>query len=283
MPTLSLDAIQQRIAKQDSELQTLRRELEARQSRLQALSKRKQELRDQLRRIDSEMAAVTAGAKRPTASSLKTATAGAKRPNAGSPKPVKKVDAKPPASKPTSPTLANLIIAIVQDAGRALTVQQITKAVKQRGFPTKSKALHKLVGKNAYGLATKGLLRRTDDYPAAFAVSSGSGKSAPASATKPGKAAGSAPVTAKPKPAVKEAAKRTSGTKPLQKPLRQVLTETLKKMGAPLTGSELAEEVLKAGYQTTSKNLVNNIWGMLGQMDNVEKVEGEGYRLKRKK
>ena len=54
-------------------------------------------------------------------------------------------------------------------------------------------------------------------------------------------------------------------------------------MGAPLTGSELAEEVLKAGYQTTSKNFVNNIWDMLGQMDNVEKVEGEGYRLKRKK
>jgi len=281
MPTFSLDAIQQRIAQRDSELQSLRRELESRRGRLQALSKRKQELQDQLRRIDSEMAAVTAGAKRPTASSLKTATAGAKRPTAGSPRHVKKVAAKPPASKPTSPTLANLIIAIVQDAGRALTVQQITKAVKERGFPTKSKALHKLVGKNAYGLATKGLLRRTDDYPAAFAVPSGSGKSALASAAKPGKA--SAPATAKPKPAVKEAAKRTSRAKPPQKPLRQVLTEILKKMGAPLTGSELAEEVLKAGYKTTSKRFANNIYTMLGHMDNVENFEGQGYRLKRGK
>ena len=283
MPTLSLDAIQQRIAQQNSELQTLRRELEARQSRLKTLSKRKHELEDQLGRIESEMAAVTAGAKRPTASSLKTATAGAKRPTAGSPKHVKKVAAKPPASKPTSPTLANLIIAIVQHAGRALTVQQITKAVKQRGFPTKSKALHKLVGKNAYALATKELLRRTDNYPAAFAVSSASGKSAPASAAKPGKATGSAPATAKPKSAVKAAAKRTSGAKPPQKPLRQVLTEILKKMGMPLTGSELAEEALKAGYHTTSKRFIDSVWAMLSDMDNVENVKGQGYRLKRKK
>jgi hypothetical protein len=37
----------------------------------------------------------------------------------------------------------------------------------------------------------------------------------------------------------------------------EVLTQILKKMGAPLTGSELAEEVLKAGYKTTSKRLVD--------------------------
>ena len=66
MPTLSLDAIQEHIAQKDSELRTLRREFEARQNRLQALSKRKLELHDQLGRIESKIAAATVGAKRPT-------------------------------------------------------------------------------------------------------------------------------------------------------------------------------------------------------------------------
>src|SRR5258708_6151438 len=143
MPTLSLDAIQQRIAQQDSELQALRKELDARRSRLQALSKRKQELQDQLQRIESEMAAVAAGTKRSAAAS---------------PKPAKKEPAAKPAAAPKSnqPTLAALIVAILQDASGALTVQQITEEVKRRGFPSKSQALHKLVGKNVYALATKG-------------------------------------------------------------------------------------------------------------------------------
>jgi hypothetical protein len=82
---------------------------------------------------------------------------------------------------------------------------------------------------------------------------------------------------------VKEAAKRTSGTKAPQMSLREVLTQILKKMGMPLTASELAEEVLKAGYRTNSTKFVNNVYVMLGRMDNVEHVEGQGYRLKRKK
>src|SRR5262249_55734920 len=135
MPTLSLDAIQQSITQKDSELRTLRREFEARQNRLQALSKRKLELHDQLGRIESEIVAVTAGAIRPTARSVGPATA------------------KKPASEELQPTLAGLIVEILQEAGRALTVQQITDAVRKRRFPTKSKVLHKLVGKNAYMMA----------------------------------------------------------------------------------------------------------------------------------
>src|SRR5262249_20104405 len=85
------------------------------------------------------------------------------------------------------------------------------------------------------------------------------------------------------KPSTATAAKPAAGAKAPQKPLREVLTQVLKKMGMPLTGSELAEEVLKAGYHTTSKRFVDNIWTMLSQMDNVENVKGQGYRLKRGK
>jgi hypothetical protein len=45
----------------------------------------------------------------------------------------------------------------------------------------------------------------------------------------------------------------------------------------------LAEEALKAGYKTTSKRFVDTIWTMLGTMNNVENVKGQGYRLKRGK
>ena len=46
MPTLSLNAIQQRIGQQDAELQALRSELQDLKSRLEALSNRKQELQE---------------------------------------------------------------------------------------------------------------------------------------------------------------------------------------------------------------------------------------------
>jgi hypothetical protein len=45
----------------------------------------------------------------------------------------------------------------------------------------------------------------------------------------------------------------------------------------------MAAEALKAGYKTTSKRFVHSVWTMLGTMDNVENVKGQGYRLKRGK
>jgi hypothetical protein len=78
-------------------------------------------------------------------------------------------------------------------------------------------------------------------------------------------------------------AAKQAGARARQQPLREVLTQVLKKSGKPLTGSELAEEVLKTGYKTTSKRFVDNIWTMLGDMDSVENVKGQGYRLKRGK
>jgi chromosome segregation ATPase len=147
MPTLSLDAIQQRIAQRDSELQTLRRELEARRSRLQSLKQRKQELQAKLQKIEAEMTDVAAGSQRHAAAT---------------PKPAKTRPASKPAgaSRNRQPTLAELILAILRDIGRPLTVLQLTEQVKQRRFRSKSKALHKLVGKNVYALAAKGGLQR---------------------------------------------------------------------------------------------------------------------------
>jgi hypothetical protein len=269
MPTLSLDAIQQRVAQQEKELQTLRRELATRQSRLQALAQRKQSLQERLRHIDAEMAAIAAGTKRP---------------GSGSTKPAHQAAAKQPASKSSSPTLTDLIVAIVQDAGRSLTVQQITQAVKHRGFPSKSKALHKLVGKTVYLAATKGRLRRTGTVPAAFSVPSGTGSVVGGRAAKPTKTATTASSAASPKRATRGGTKAAPGSRAgSDLPLKPLLEQILQKSTKPMTGNELAQAALQAGYRTTSKRFVNSVWTALTTMKNVENVKGQGYRLKRGK
>jgi hypothetical protein len=202
MPKLSLDAIQRRIAQHDSELLALRRELEVRRSRLDSLGKRKQELQDQLRRIEAEMAAIAAGTQRPAARSSKTST-------------TKATPKLAPVSQSKPPSLANLIVAILRDVGRPLTVLELTQQAKQRGFPSKSKALHKLVGKTVYMSAAKGVLQRATDQSGYLVAPTGDGKAALKGAAKP------STKGAVPKPKIKasskEAVKSGSAGKPAQR------------------------------------------------------------------
>jgi hypothetical protein len=65
--------------------------------------------------------------------------------------------------------------------------------------------------------------------------------------------------------------------------LKPLLAQILQKSTEPMTGSELAQAALEAGYRTTSKRLVDSVWTALTNMKNVENVKGQGYRLKRGK
>jgi hypothetical protein len=282
VPTLSLEAIQQRIAQQDSELQTLRRELATRRSRLQSLAERKQELKAKLRQIEAEMAAVAAGAQRPVAALLKPA----------SQRPTSKPTAAP---KPGQPTLAHLIVAVLRDAGRPLTVKELAKEVKRRGFQSSSANFRKLVGKNVYELVRKNILRRPRDQRGFLVVPGRDGKAAAKgpgapnakrgvmqAKAKPTPAAGPAKPVAKTTAAVNGAFRSASGPQAGQHvTLRVLLTQILQQQTKPLTGSALAEAALKAGYQTSSKRFVDSVWTALGNMKNVENVKGQGYRLKK--
>ena len=67
-----------------------------------------------------------------------------------------------------------------------------------------------------------------------------------------------------------------------QLPLREVLTQILKKSTKPLTGSELAAAAIKAGYHSTSKNFVDVVWVAMSNLKNVERVPNQGYRLKKR-
>ena len=69
---------------------------------------------------------------------------------------------------------------------------------------------------------------------------------------------------------------------PQQVPLRVLLAKLLAKSKRPLAARELADQVLASGYQTKSKKFVDVMWVALGNMDNVENVPGQGWRLKKR-
>ena len=273
MPTLSLDAIQQRIAKQNSELQALHRELETRQGRLRSLAQRKEELQAKLRQIEAEMAAIAAGTKRPQTASPKAAP--------------KKLTPKPSApAKSSPPSLISLLLAALRSAGRPLTAKQLVAEVKRRGFRSESTNFTKMVGSRLWDLKKQGIIRRATGQPgySPAPVTNGvMGKTEPAKAAVQKATAKASTKSGRSKTAVKPVPKQLSGAKVPQVTLREVVTQVLKKMGVPLTASELTLEVLKAGYRTNSTKFVNNVYVILGRMDNVEHIEGQGYRLKRRK
>jgi hypothetical protein len=263
MPALSLETIEQRIAARNSELQALRQELEARKSRLQVLTQRKAELQAKLQQVEAEMAAVAAGAKRPQYPSPKAAL---KKPTSKSSE----------AATPSQPSLPSLLVSVIRSAGRPLTAKHLVREVKRRGFKSSSAHFTKMVESRLWDLKKQGLVQRAADQPGYILAPSSNG-----AVPKPGPVKSPVQQGSKKRPA--KAAKPSAGAKSLRKPLREVLTQVLKKQGTPLTGSQLAKEALKAGYKTTSKRFVDTIWTMLGTMDNVENVKGQGYRLKRGK
>jgi hypothetical protein len=273
MPTFSLDAIQQRIAKQNSELRALRQELETRQNRLRSLARRKEELQAKLRQIEAEMIAVAGGAKASKAAAPKTA-------------PKKPISAPSSTPKSEPPSLHSLLVAALQSAGRPLTAKQLVGEVRRRGFKTESANFTKMIGSRLWDLKKQGIVRRADGQPGFLLAPGANG-----SVRKPGEAQVAskkprAKAAAKPsqgKAAPKPAPAKPSAANAPQVPLRELVTQVLKKMGAPLKASELAEEVLEAGYRTNSKKFVNILYVLLGRMDDVEHIEGQGYRLKRKK
>jgi hypothetical protein len=153
-----------------------------------------------------------------------------------------------------------------------MTAKELAEELVHRQFPTTSRNITGLVQNRLTELVKRGVFRRAQGQPGVVL-----GK--PAGGTKAPDAAPATPGTA----SSAKAAART--TKPSQRrsqpPLRAVLTELLQKARKPLAARELAEQVLATGYQTRSKDFTDVVWTALGQLDNVENVKGQGWRLKR--
>jgi hypothetical protein len=248
-----MDNLAQRIAHQQTELDALRREYEAREARLAELRSRKEGLESQLRRLDAEILAVNKGQAPPA-----------------TPK-------TPPVRTTRKQTLPGLLVELLQGVKGPLTVKKLAEEVEHRKFPTSSKSIPRLVQVRVQELVRKGILQHAQGQPGFVLARSGKGDTAasgqPVHAMKDNTREGSTPTKA-----IKQAKpSRTTG----QPPLRVVLTSILKKSRQPQRSGELAQQVLATGYKTTSGNFPALISVTLSNMDNLEHLPGEGYRLKK--
>jgi hypothetical protein len=270
-----LDTLAQQIARQQAELEALRREYEARQARLADLTRRKQDLQAQLQRVEAEIQATTQG--RTSGRALAPAKA-AKAKAAPPPVPRTPVGGQAAAAavKSVRPqTLPAFLLDLVGRSTGPVTVRQLTQEVVRQKFPTSSGNVPKLVAIKVRELVKRGLLRRAGDRPGVVLA-----KAAPGGGVTTAKPTAGAKKPAQKGPGVSRAATRAHANGQKQRrPLRVVLTDVLAKSRRPMAARELAAQVLANGYRTKSKNFIDVVWVMLGNMDNVRNVPGQGYTL----
>jgi hypothetical protein len=267
MPTATsvpLESLGQRIARQQSELETLRQEYDLRQARLTELKRRKEELEGQLRQLDAEIQTVDQGKTPP--------------PHSASPKvpPAKPRAAAEEARSPRPNTLPALLVHLVGRAKGPITIKQLADKVEQQKFPTSSKNVPRLVGARVQGLMAKGIFQRAKGQPGVVLARPGGETQTSAAIPVSGKGGSNKGTVSSKTPSRKKAARRP------ERPLREILTDLLSKSRRPLAARELAAQARAQGYRTKSKKFVDVLWVMLGKMDNVENVQGQGYRLKKR-
>jgi hypothetical protein len=271
MPAISLEDLQHQIAQRELELENLRQELQARQTRLGELARRKEELEGELRQVEEEIAALGTAARAPGV-----------RP--GPAAPAEQAAASAPASSQGQPSLRALVLAILGETGDPMTTRQLCEEAQRRGYRPSTKDPVASVKARLQEMKSEGLIRRAADQPGYVLAPSanGAGKKGKPSRPGPNGSPKSARKLATTKHAgKKKAVKETPGPRGKQPPLREVLTQVLSKSRKPLSGSELAEQVLATGYHTDSKDFLNVIWVGLGKMPNVERLPGKGYRIKK--
>jgi len=234
--TLPLSALAQQLARKQSELDKLRRSYD---TRLADLLRRKEALEASLRQVDTEIQVASQG-------------------------PAPSLPAPPPAAPTGHLSLPNLLVAIVREKGKPVTIGELVDELTRRSYSTNSANLSKMVSNRLHDLIAKKMLSR---------IGKGRGK---------GFVLGrSGEASSSPKQAVTTSAAHTNGA-PAKKATLPVLIEALlAKSNGPVRAVELANRVIKAGYKTKSKTPVDLIWAAVSKMNNVENVRGKGYRLKK--
>src|SRR5262249_40363600 len=103
-------------------------------------------------KVEAEIAALAAGAKRPQAPSGKAA------PKKPAPKPSA-------AGTPSQPSLPSLLVSVIRSAGRPLTAKRLVQEVKRRGFKSSSANFTKMVETRLWDLKKQGVVQRASDQP----------------------------------------------------------------------------------------------------------------------
>jgi hypothetical protein len=288
MPAVSLEVLQQQITRRESELNALRQELENRQKQLTSLTSRKEDLLAQLHQVEADIAALTShSARQATVPPKRTVVIEPSSPAA--------------AAAAAQPKLADLIVTMLREAGKALTSRELRAEALRRGYQSSSRNLVKTIEVRIRDLKQQGVVRRASGQPGYILARSGGGVKARTAARSPSPSSkrrekATPPTDQSANPASASKKRNSAGTKTAksakatgvvgrgqQPPLREVLTKLLQKSTKLLSGSELAEQALAAGYRTNSKKFVGVVSAALTEMGNVEHVPEKGYRLKKSK
>jgi hypothetical protein len=258
-PSLPLEDLAHHIAQQESELERLRREYEARRAHLDELGRRKQDLEAQLHQVDAEIEDINRGApEAPPAAPREPASAAARR------------------RRGQGVKFTDLIVDLVrQGGGQPVTVKELSVGVVRSKFPTTSGNIPRLVQTRVGEMVRKGVLRRAGDQPGVVL----GGPSAATSRRQKSPARGKAK---KPAGRGRTAPKAAAPARGEQRPLRVVLMDILKKSRQPLGSGQLAEKVLATGYRTNSGDFAGVVSVALTKLPELENVPGKGYRLKKR-
>jgi hypothetical protein len=251
--TVPLNDLSQQIAQHESQLKRLREDYEARRARLAELAQQRESLQAQLRQVNADIQAVRRGQPLPAAPAAEAAPA-------TSPKPAARG------------ALTDVLIEVVREANRPQTARLLAEELVRRRFPTTSGNITNLVQNRLSELVKRGVFRRAKGQPGVIMGQQTNGA-----------------VPAKKAPAAKAAARKTAPAKAPSQPgqrkgqpsLRSLLTEILQKGRKPVAARDLAEQVLATGYKTKSKDFIDVVWTALGQLEGVENVKGQGWRLKK--
>jgi hypothetical protein len=152
-----------------------------------------------------------------------------------------------------------------------MTAKELGEELARRRFPTTSGNITNLVQNRLTELVKRGVFRRAQGQPGVVLGKPANGTTAPPE-----------PAPAKKAPPANAAARTTKpGQRRGQPPLRVILTELLQKARKPVAARELAQQALATGYQTKSQDFTDVVWTALGQLDGVESVKGQGWRLRK--
>src|SRR5260370_41032752 len=146
MSSRSLEQLQQHIAQQEAALERLRQPLVGRQQQLDSLQRRKQELQEQLRQVDAQLAAVAGTKAAPTETPKSPARP--KGPTGRS------------SRNRSQPPLRELIVTALRESGRPLTGKQLAEEALRRGFVTTSANFVNFATKRVHQLYKQGILKR---------------------------------------------------------------------------------------------------------------------------
>jgi hypothetical protein len=171
-------------------------------------------------------------------------------------------------------------VSLLREAGKPMTARLLIEAARRRGYQPTSQDPIKAVENRLQVLKGQSIVQRASGQPGFILVSSTNGAKKKSKASQPMQTS-TQKVPAKPAKPKSTAQTVKPGRRGGQTPLRVVLTSILKSSRKPLSGRELAERALAVGYQTENTKFLDSVYSILGQMDNVEHLPQQGYRLKK--